>query len=138
MPVVGGGRTGLREYLTPAAMGVEIALPAPDILSGQKAELSQRRRELLVLGIDDDVGTVRGNHTATPTAVAYFLVRLEPVGGRLGGGEDLDVELVEEGPWAEGGRTEGLTNGVEVVVGSGLIQQSVEMKYLGKHVVEPQ
>ncbi len=138
MPVVSGGRAGLGKHLAAAAMGIEITLPTPDILSRQQAELGQRRRELLMLGIDDDVGTVRGNHTAAPTAAADFSMRLEPVGGRLGGGQDLDVELVEKRPGPEGCSTQGRADAIEIVVGGGRLQHAVEMKYICKHVVEPQ
>ena len=75
------------------------------------------RDEAGVFGVDDGVGAEGGNDAALPAGVADGLVILEGVEGGVGGGEDLDVELLEESARAKLRRLKFLRDDVVVLVG---------------------
>ncbi len=117
MAVIGGGGSVVLEEGAAVAQGVEIALPGGDVLAGDLAELFDVGVEAGVLGVDDGVGAEGGEDAALPAGVADGLVILEGVEGGVGGGEDLDVEAIEEGAGEELGGLKLLRDDVVVLVG---------------------
>ena len=99
--VVGGsGAHGLEEGAA-VAQGVEIAVVACDIFAGELAEFMNVGEEAGVLGVDDGVGTEGGNDSSLPAGLADLPVELEGIERGVGGGEEFDVELFEEGAGAK-------------------------------------
>ena len=136
--VVGGGCAHRLEEGAAVSERVQIALVGADVLAGDLAELLDVVDESGVLGVDDGVGTERGQDPALPARGLDRLVILQRVERRVGGREDLDAELLEESAGAELRRLQLLRD--EVVVGIGVVRAQAlgQAKLLLKGVVDPE
>src|SRR5690606_10604243 len=97
--MVGGGGAHRGEERAALAVRAQVAVPVVDVLAGDLAEALERRRELLVFRVDHRVRTVGGEHAPAPAAVADGPVVLQRIERRLGGGDDLDAETLEQRAW---------------------------------------
>src|SRR5690606_1728919 len=97
----GCGRAHLREEGPTLAMRGEIAVVIERILAGQVREALQVDAEAFELGVDHRIGAVGGDHPSLPITIADCGVVLEWVKRRLGRGDHLYSEALEEGSGAE-------------------------------------
>ncbi len=135
--VVGGRGAGAGEHGAALAVGGQVAVPEIDVLAGQQAEALDLGPEGLVLGVGHGVGAVGGDHPSAPAALVDRRVAGEVVVGTFGGGQDLDVEAVEQSARAEGGRLQHLADAVEIEVGGVSLQRHVEAEHFLEHMVQP-
>ena len=136
--VVGGGAAVGLEEGAAGAQGVEVALPVGDVVLADFAELFEVVLEAGVFGVDDCVGAEGGEDAALPAGGFDGLVVFERIEGGVGGGEDFDLEAVEEGAREELGRVE--LGGDDVVVLVGVFGREAfgQAEELGEGVVEPE
>ena len=99
--VVGRGRAHLLEIGPALLQGGEIAAPGMRVLAGDLAQRLQPVAEAVELRIDHRVGPEGGDHPALPAAVADGAVVVERVERRFRGGDDLEVETLEQRPRPE-------------------------------------
>src|SRR5690606_24879845 len=96
MAVVGRGGAERLEVFTALAVGGEIAGPRAGVLAGDLSELIQIGGKALEIGIDHRIRTISRHDPAVPAAVADRLVPAQIVECAFRGGDDLDVEALEE------------------------------------------
>ncbi len=138
MAVVGRGAAHGLEEGAAVAQGVEVAVPGADVFAGDLAELFDVGDEAGVLGVDDGVGAEGGDDAAFPAGVADGFVVFERVEGSVGGGQDFDVEFVEERAGTEGGGFERACDDVVVFVGVFCAESFGEAELIFEGVVEPE
>jgi hypothetical protein len=97
--VVGGRRAGGLERLPPRPQRGQVAAVGRGVLAGQLAQLGDPPGPALELHVHHVVGAERGDHPAAGTAPAVGFelgVPAQLVQRRLGGGQHLDAELLEQ------------------------------------------
>ena len=115
----------------------QIAGEARDILARHLAEAAEIVGEARRLRVDHRIGAIGGDDAALPAAIPDRLVMVERIERAFGGGDELDLETLEERARAEG---VGLQRGVDRVVievGGGRLEPHVEPEHFGEHPVEP-
>ncbi len=118
-------------------MRAQVTLPGLHVLAGDLAEAAQCLRELLVLRVDHRIGPVGGDHAPCPAAGADRVVVLELIQRTLGGGDDLDVEALEQRARAERLRLQRRGDGVVVKVCRAGIEPHAQPEHLMEHMVQP-
>ena len=136
--MIGRRRAGFAEERAALAVGREIARPALDILAGHFAETRQSGAEVLVLGIDDRIRTICGDHPASPSRGADSCVVRQVVVRPLGRREQFDTKALEQRARAEIRRRHRLAYAVEVEIGRLCIERNVDAKHLGEDMIEPE
>lgn len=115
----------------------EIAVPTVHVLAGLLGEYLHRAGELLMLDVDHRIGTIGGDHPAFPAAIVDGVVRRQVVLRPLGGGQEADVEPVEQRPRLERVGRELFVDRVVIMIRSARIERHVEAEHLAEHMAQP-
>ncbi len=94
--VVGAGGAERLEEGAAVAVGLEVSVPGGGVAAGELAEARDVGGEAREFGVDDRVGAVGGDDAAVPARVADRLVPAQVVERAVGGGDDFDVEPLEQ------------------------------------------
>src|SRR5438105_14052014 len=97
------GRTRFAEESAAIFMRAQITTPGRDILACHLPEPFKLANEAGGLGIEHGIGTIGSDHASGPPALANRLVMIERVERAFGGGDELDVEALEQGARAKAG-----------------------------------
>src|SRR5260370_41060076 len=96
MPVIRRCSPEGREELSTIRQRPEVPSPSPGIFPGHFAKLGDAGAEALVFGVYDGIGTERGDHATAPARLTQGPVGRKGIERRLRGGEDLDMESLEQ------------------------------------------
>ena len=116
----------------------QVVVPAAGVATGEHAEVLEVLGEPLVVGVDHGVRTEGRDHAATESVGGEALVMAEFAQRRIGGGDDLDAESVEQRARAE--RIIGETLG-DLVIGlvcGRAVEPDAHTEHVAERVIEPQ
>ena len=137
-PVIGRGGAERACELTALEERSQILVPLRRVATGQLAECGDVLDEAFVVGIRDGVGSERRDDPAGETIVAQAPMMAQAAEWRVGGGDDVDAEPVEQGTRPELVAAEAVVDAVEDVVGGLLGEADRHAEDLVQDVVHPQ
>ena len=119
-------------------MRIQIAIPGAGVAAGDLAQLVEIFGKAVEVRVDDTVWPVGGDDPALPAAVPDLGMPFQIVERAFGGGDNLDVEALEEGARAEAVLGQTVGDPVVMRIGIGGVKQFLDAEQGLQHIVEPQ
>jgi hypothetical protein len=119
-------------------VALQVAFPCRGVFARQFAKLRHIVCEAGKFRIDDSIGTVSRHHASLPSAVPDHPVPAQIVERALGGGDRLDVELLEQGSRQKLRLRQAVGDMIIGLVGGRLGNRHGHAEHILEGVVEPQ